>query len=178
MFLGSSTTNQITKTTVESPLGPLTAAFQGEDLIGLWFEGQKYYPSKAKDWLPSRGGARDSQLRQWLAAYFAGEKPEPFPGLRPPGTFFQMAVWAELERIAYGQTITYGQIAGILAQKLSFNPRSAQAVGGAVAHNPISILIPCHRVIGNRGSLTGYAGGLDRKKILLSLEGFTDFLPT
>ena len=107
---------------------------------------------------------------RWLDAYFSGREPDFLPPLHPHGTAFQRAVWDILRSIPYGQTMTYGEIARRLAAQQGLSHMSAQAVGGAVGHNPVSILIPCHRVVGADGSLTGYAGGVDKKRFLLELE--------
>ena len=139
-------------------------------LTGLWFEGQKYYayrldPAHEEKQLPIF-----QQAQRWLDQYFSGREPESLPPLHPVGSPFQLAVWAILQQIPYGQTTTYGEIARALAKQRGAAHMSAQAVGGAVGHNPISILIPCHRVVGTNGSLTGYAGGIERKRQLLMLE--------
>lgn len=155
------------KTNYDSPLGQLTLASDGEAIIGLWIEGQKYFAAgiptnlPVSDDLPVFWKARD-----WLDRYFSGERP--LPGelpLAPQGSAFRQSVWRILCEIPYGQTVTYGEIAK------SLGVRSAQAVGGAVGHNPISIIIPCHRVLGSDGSLTGYAGGAQKKIWLLAHEG-------
>jgi len=143
-------------------VGQLTLAGEGETLTGLWLEGQKYFGSKAH---PVREGEAPvfEAARQWLDRYFAGEDPGSTPPLAPEGTPFQRRVWELLRTIPQGQTATYGQ----LAQRLGSSPR---AVGSAVGHNPISILVPCHRVLGSDGGLTGYAGGVERKLWLLRHE--------
>jgi methylated-DNA-[protein]-cysteine S-methyltransferase len=138
-----------------------------DSLAGLWFYGQKYFP-RPETWPETDNGKMADKVKEWLDSYFDGRKPKVSLKLKPQGTAFQEEVWAELTKIPYGQTRTYGQIAQNLVRNKS---AGARAVGGAVGHNPISILIPCHRVVGADGSLTGYAGGLDRKKALLSLEG-------
>ncbi|MBA1262750.1 methylated-DNA--[protein]-cysteine S-methyltransferase [Stutzerimonas stutzeri] len=156
-----------------SPLGNLHLASDGEHLLGLWLEGQKYFGGGvsgelvAKDDLPLF-----NQVRQWLDRYFAGEQPAiaQLP-LAPSGSSFRKAVWALLCEIPYGATTTYGELARSLANRTNLPSMSSQAVGGAVGHNPISIIIPCHRVVGHNGSLTGYAGGLDKKVHLLEHEG-------
>lgn len=154
-----------------SPLGPVTVSACDGAVSGLWFDGQKY----DRRTLPA--GARQGRLEvhsacfRWLDEYFAGKRPDFLPPLEPEGTAFQKAVWAILLRIPYGETMTYGEIAAELAAERGLPRMSAQAVGGAVGHNPISILIPCHRVVGTGGSLTGYAGGLSKKQALLRLEG-------
>lgn len=156
-----------------SPIGPIMMASDGKDLVGLWMEGQKYFCSTVKEEmiprgdLPVFGAAKD-----WLDRYFAGEKPEISElSLAPAGSAFRQEVWKLLCDIPYGEVTTYGEIGRKLAVKLHRPTMSGQAVGGAVGHNPISIIIPCHRVIGADGSLTGYAGGLDKKIKLLQLEG-------
>lgn len=160
-------------THLESPLGPLTLASDGVNLVGLWFDGQKYFggnileaPSESPD-LPVF-----STVGRWLSGYFAGERPSvaDLP-LAPAGGAFYRMVWELLCEIPYGTVTTYGAIAEAVAARLGRGHMSAQAVGGAVGHNPISIVIPCHRVVGAKGSLTGYAGGIDKKRKLLELEG-------
>ncbi len=147
-----------------SPLGEITLASDGEALTGLWFVGQKYYASALTGENERRELPVFSETRRWLDMYFAGDKPDFTPKLDPKGSEFRRKVWDALLEIPYGETVTYGK----LAKKLGC--RSARAVGGAVGHNPISVIIPCHRVLGSDGSLTGYAGGTDRKRGLLSIE--------
>lgn len=155
-----------------TPLGPILLSSDGTSLTGLWLEGQKYYPEE----LSQTGTfAPDcpvfSQVSDWLAAYFAGKRPDPDEvPLSPAGTAFQRQVWTLLREIPYGKTVTYGGLARKMAARLGRESMSAQAVGNAVGRNPISILIPCHRVLGADGSLTGYAGGLERKGWLLAHE--------
>ena len=155
----------------ESPLGGILLAADETGLTGLWFDGEKYYA----DNLAAEHEARDTQAlgaaKRWLDVYFAGKEPDFLPPLRPAGSPFRQSVWEILLRIPYGKTVTYGEIARRLAEKSGRARVSAQAVGGAVGHNEISILIPCHRVVGTGGSLTGYAGGIDKKIHLLELEG-------
>lgn len=154
-------------------LGPLTLASDGENLVGLWLPGQKYFGAT----LEGKVAEDDSlpvfaQVKEWLDRYFAGEQPSIFAlPLAPIGTDFRHRVWRKLITIPYGQTRTYGQLAEELAAEDGTEKLSAQAVGGAVGHNPISIIIPCHRVVGAGGSLTGYAGGVDKKVFLLEHEG-------
>lgn len=152
-----------------SPLGEILLASDGEAITGLWFLGAKYFARG----LDSAARERDLPVFQsakaWLDAYFAGREPGALPPLRPAGTDFQRQVWDLLLQIPYGATTTYGALARRLAE--GRGRVSAQAVGGAVGHNPISLLIPCHRVVGAGGSLTGYAGGVDKKLALLRLEG-------
>lgn len=157
--------------TLSTPLGPVTAAANDDGLTGLWFVGQKYYPADTGTWAEDPNHPAFHALRDWLEAYFAGRDPGPLPPLAPRGTTFQLAVWERLLAIPRGQVTTYGRIARRLAADLGRPSMSAQAVGGAVGHNPVSILIPCHRVVGGDGRLTGYAGGLDKKEALLRLEG-------
>ena len=151
-----------------SPLGGITLTSDGMALTGLYFDGERDFPDlsavRNKD-LPVFG-----EVLRWLDLYFAGKKPDFMPPLAPIGTPFQQAVWEILKTISYGETTSYGAIAKQL-EKNTGRRTAAQAVGGAVGRNPISILIPCHRVIGANGSLTGYAGGLDKKEYLLGLEG-------
>ena len=152
-----------------SPLGEILLVSDGEALCGLYFEGQKYYPAlvEAKE-EPSLPVFRSA--RAWLERYFAGEAPEEKVPLRAAGTDFQRAVWALLSEIPYGATVTYGELADTLSAQRG-RPCSARAVGAAVGRNPISVIVPCHRVLGAGGALTGYAGGLARKSALLRLEG-------
>lgn len=160
-------------TTYQSPIGTLTLASDGKNLTGLWMKGQKYHGAT----LPKTTTVKDdlpvfNEGKRWLASYFKGEKPPltQLP-LAPEGSEFRKAVWQILLAIPYGQLTTYGDIAKELARQKGKKSMSSQAVGGAVGHNPISIIIPCHRVVGAGGSLTGYAGGLNTKITLLSLEG-------
>ena len=148
-----------------SPLGPILLAADETGLTGLWFEGQKYFPSFLGVDYQEKETPVLTETARWLDVYFSGKDPGFLPPLHPQGSPFRQTVWDILLTIPRGQTMTYGEIARRLGV------RSAQAVGGAVGHNPISILIPCHRVVGSDGSLTGYAGGLDRKTRLLQLEG-------
>lgn len=148
-----------------SPLGPILLAADETGLTGLWFEGQKYFPSFLGVDYQEKETPILTETARWLDVYFSGKDPDILPPLHPQGSPFRQTVWDILLTIPRGQTMTYGEIARRLGV------RSAQAVGGAVGHNPISILIPCHRVVGSDGSLTGYAGGFDRKTRLLQLEG-------
>ena len=155
----------------DAPYGRYVMAAEDGALTGLWLEGQKYFPSD----LPEPSGEETeifARTRRWLDAYFAGLQPElsTLP-LAPRGSAFAQSVWRLLLEIPYGQTVTYGQLAKRLAEQRGLSQLSAQAVGGAVGHNPISIIIPCHRVLGAKNQLTGYAGGLDVKTFLLKLEG-------
>ncbi len=153
-----------------SPLGDITLAADGSGIIGLWFEGQKYFERGIENEEREDGSspALDSAVK-WLDRYFAGEKPSPKElQLSPRGSVFQKVVWRVLCGIPWGKTITYGDIAGELSVGRKTSPR---AVGSAVGRNPISIIIPCHRVVGADGGLTGYAGGIERKSWLLEHEG-------
>jgi methylated-DNA-[protein]-cysteine S-methyltransferase len=158
---------------LDTPLGVMTAAAEDEAVTGLWFAGQKYYPDPA-GWILKPDYPVLDALRVWLAAYFAGARVQSDIPLSPRGTPFQKKVWELLPNIPYGEVSTYGGIAQELVRQCGLSFASARAVGGAVGHNPISILIPCHRVVGFGGNLTGYAGGLERKKALLRLEGKTE----
>lgn len=139
-------------------------------LTGLWFEGQKYFANTLPDERISQETTILAKAKQWLDVYFSGKEPQFMPPLHPAGSAFRQAVWQILLQIPYGQTITYGEIAGRMAGMQNILRMSAQAVGGAVGHNEVSIIIPCHRVVGTNGSLTGYAGGIDKKIELLKLE--------
>jgi len=156
-----------------SPIGPLLLASNGSDLVGLWMEGQKYFGRTVNEPLEPDAQRREfTHASTWLDAYFAGKNPalDDLP-LAPQGSAFQQAVWQQLLRIPYGETTTYGAIARQVAEQMNKTSMAGQAVGSAVGHNPISIIIPCHRVVGGSGSLTGYAGGIQKKIRLLTLEG-------
>lgn len=158
-------------TTCETPLGTATLASDGISLTGLWLEGQKHFGlSAGTEVQVSPTPAVFEQTKRWLDLYFSGKEPDFCPPLDPDGTDFQKTVWSVLRTIPYGDTLTYGEVSKLVAAKLGRSSMSAQAVGGAVGRNPISIIVPCHRVIGADGSLTGYAGGLWRKEKLLRLE--------
>ncbi len=153
-----------------SPVGVLTLASDGESLLGLWLEGQKYDAAGLEPDAEERPDLPVfRRAAAWLDAYFAKEPLPPPPPLAPRGSAFRRRVWQLLLEIPYGETTTYGALTEAL--KAAGVPASPQAVGGAVGHNPISILIPCHRVVGADGSLTGYAGGVEKKRFLLELEG-------
>lgn len=159
-----------------SPLGGITLASDEEGLTGLWFDGQKYFGSGIlkDDPMPEKAETKKppvlEQTVKWLDLYFSGQKPDFIPPLHLIGSEFRLAVWKILLEIPYGQTTTYKELAGRIAEQRGIKSMSAQAVGGAVGHNPISIIVPCHRVLGTDGSLTGYAGGIDKKISLLTLE--------
>lgn len=153
-----------------SPLGDILLAADETGLTGLWFDGAKYYANGLDPKHQETDTPVLAQTKEWLTFYFSGKEPPFCPPLHMTGTPFQLAVWELLRQIPYGKTVTYGEIARIIARQRGLAHMSAQAVGGAVGHNKISILIPCHRVLGTDGSLTGYAGGTDRKEQLLTLE--------
>ncbi|MBQ7372056.1 MAG: methylated-DNA--[Blautia sp.] len=157
----------------DSPVGRLLLSADGGAITGLWIEGQKYYADTLEP--DSQETPEDPVLKAacaWLDRYFAGEKPpaKELP-LAPKGSAFRQEVWKLLCEIPYGEVLTYGEISRRIARKNHRETMSAQAVGQTVGHNPISILIPCHRVVGSSGSLTGYAAGIEKKIQLLELEG-------
>ena len=154
----------------DSPLGGITLASDGEALTGLWFVGQKYFGAGLSDEHEQRQLPVFEQADRWLALYFSGQEPDFTPTLAMKTTPFRKSVWEILLTIPYGKTMTYKEIAGIIAEQKGLPHMSAQAVGGAVGHNAISLIIPCHRVVGTDGSLTGYAGGIAVKEKLLILE--------
>ena len=153
------------RTVYPSPLGPLTLASDGAALTGLWLAGQRYFGGGALQWEVKEDLAVFAEASLWLDSYFGGEQPDPeeLP-LSPSGTAFQQSVWQQLLQIPYGEIMTYGELAARIGCG------AARAVGGAVGRNPISIIIPCHRVLGADGSLTGYAGGTECKRWLLAHE--------
>ena len=153
-----------------SPLGEILLSADTACLTGLWFPGQKYFARTLGPDPVEREIPVFTQTKHWLDLYFSGRRPDFTPPMHLSGTDFQRDVWQLLAAIPYGEIRTYGQVAQALAEMRGLPHMSAQAVGGAVGRNPISILIPCHRVVGSRGSLTGYAGGLEKKAALLSLE--------
>ena len=153
-----------------SPLGKILLASDGHALTGLWFEGQKYFAAKLDPDHEEKKLPVFARTAEWLALYFDGEKPAFIPPLTLKGTPFQKEVWEILLEIPFGQTTTYAEIAAEIARRRGLASMSAQAVGSAVAHNPISLIIPCHRVVGSDGSLTGYAGGIEKKEWLLAME--------
>ena len=155
----------------DSPLGGILLAADEIGLRGLWFDGQKYFARGLPEKCVEGDTPALSEAKRWLDIYFTGKEPDFLPQLHPVGSPFRQSVWEILLRIPYGKTVTYGEIARRLAEESGRARVSAQAVGGAVGHNEISILIPCHRVVGTGGSLTGYAGGIDKKVRLLELEG-------
>ena len=154
----------------DSPMGGILLAADEIGLTGVWFDGQKYFARGLPKERTERNTPVLSAAKRWLDVYFTGREPDFMPPLNPIGSEFQRAVWELLLQIPYGQTTTYGALAQELAKRQELAHMSAQAVGGAVGRNKISILIPCHRVVGTGGRLTGYAGGVDRKAGLLELE--------
>lgn len=154
----------------QSPIGGILLAADEIGLTGLWFDGEKYYA----DHLDSEHEEKETPIlertKEWLTVYFSGNEPSFLPPIHMIGTPFQLSVWKILQKIPYGKTVTYGEIAKEIAEQKGLSRMSAQAVGGAVGHNEISIIVPCHRVVGTNGSLTGYAGGIDKKVKLLTLE--------
>lgn len=163
----------IYKMSYDAPVGKLLLAEKDGALVGLWMEGQKYFLGSVKeDMEENKESTVLKQTVAWLERYFRGEKPQikELP-LAPVGSAFRKEIWEMLCEIPYGETTTYGELAKKIAKKRGIEKMSAQAVGGAVGHNPISIVIPCHRVVGSDGGLTGYAGGIEKKRMLLELEG-------
>ena len=153
-----------------SPFGGILLAADETGLTGLWFDGAKYYAAHLDPEQEERETPILARTKEWLNIYFSGKEPDFLPPLHMTGTPFQLAVWENLQKIPYGKTVTYGAIAERIAAQRGLSHMSAQAVGGAVGHNKISVIIPCHRVVGTNGSLTGYAGGIDKKAALLRLE--------
>ena len=179
---------EVHKAFYESPLGLLVMVSDGESLVRLDFvrDAEKVESDLVADVVfcgscaTEVGNEADdvnyandvvlAKTKRWLDGYFAGRRPDFAPPLKPQGTPFQELVWQLLLGIPYGATTTYGELAQAVARRLGKERMSAQAVGQAVGHNPIAVIIPCHRVVGSKGQLTGYAGGLERKKALLELE--------
>lgn len=157
--------------TYESPLGGILLAADDIGLIGLWFDGEKYYAKGLSSEHEEKNTSALQLTKDWLDIYFSGREPDFMPPLHMTGSPFRLKVWKLLQQIPYGTTVTYGKLAEAIAKEKGIAHMSAQAVGGAVGHNEISIIVPCHRVVGTNGSLTGYAGGVDKKKRLLTLEG-------
>lgn len=161
----------INVTHYQSPIGDILLASKQNKLIGAWIKRQKYYLDNIDEEIIEKDNEILTKAKKWLDKYFYGEKPPISElDLAPEGTEFRLDVWKILLEIPYGKTITYKDIADKIALKRGISKMSAQAVGGAVGHNPIAIIIPCHRVVGSDGSLTGYAAGLDKKIFLLEHE--------
>ncbi len=154
-----------------SPIGEILIACDDIGLTGLWFDGEKYYANNLNSDHKEMEHSTFEKVKLWLDVYFSGKEPDFTPPIHMIGSDFRIDVWKILCQIPYGKTMTYGKIADIIAKQRGLSQMSAQAIGGAVGHNEISIIIPCHRVVGTNGSLTGYAGGIDKKIKLLSLEG-------
>ncbi|HZT63655.1 MAG TPA: methylated-DNA--[protein]-cysteine S-methyltransferase [Burkholderiales bacterium] len=149
----------------ESPHGRMLLVASGEGLSGVYFDGQKYLPAVDPEWLRDPRHAPLRQAKQELSEYFGGERRRFETALAPEGTPFQRSVWKAISTVGFGETIAYGELA-----RRAGVPGSARAAGAATGRNPIGIIVPCHRIVGSNGSLTGYAGGLDRKRALLALE--------
>ncbi len=158
----------------DSPQGQMLLVAGDEGLSGVYFDGQKYHPRVASQWRRDAGHAPLRQARRELAEYFGGERKRFDTPLAAEGTVFQRSVWKAIASVGFGETITYGELA-----RRAGCPGSARAAGAATGRNPIGIIVPCHRILGSNGSLTGYAGGLDRKRALLALEsGIPELLST
>lgn len=159
----------------KSPVGILTVACSDDAVVGLWITGQKYFGgSLQEEMIPTKQHPILQQAISWLDRYFAGKRPSPSElPLAPMGGAFRQSVWKLLCEIPYGEVTTYKAIAEKIANERGLQTMSAQAIGGAVGHNPISIIIPCHRVVGTNGSLTGYAAGIEVKRMLLTMENLT-----
>jgi methylated-DNA-[protein]-cysteine S-methyltransferase len=149
----------------ESPQGTVILTATAKGLAGVYFKGQKHFP-KQRDWQRDPRNALLNQAKRELAEYFAGKRRHFSVALDPHGTSFQRSVWKQIAKVGFGKTLTYGELA-----KRAGHPGSARAAGAATGRNPISIIVPCHRIMGSNGALTGYAGGLHRKRALLALEG-------
>ncbi len=158
-------------TTYQTPMGEMLLAADETGLTGLWFDEGRYFAEGLNEEHEEKELPVFALARRWLDIYFDGREPDFMPPLHMIGSPFRLSVWKHLLEIPYGKTATYGELAKIMAEERGLARMSAQAVGGAVGHNPISIIVPCHRVIGANGSLTGYGGGLDKKERLLALEG-------
>ncbi|AMD89141.1 methylated-DNA--[protein]-cysteine S-methyltransferase [uncultured Desulfovibrio sp.] len=155
----------------QSSVGDVLLAADETGLTGLWFEGEKFYALSLDPEHEERETPIFAITRRWLDIYFSGHEPDFMPPVHMIGSEFRRCVWELLLQIPYGTTVTYGDLARQVARRRGLRRMSAQAVGGAVGHNEISIIVPCHRVVGTNGSLTGYAGGVDKKRRLLELEG-------
>lgn len=155
----------------QSPVGEILLAADEIGLTGLWFDGEKFYADSLDPEHEEKELPVFEAVRKWLDIYFSGKEPDFMPPVHMIGSPFRLSVWELLWQIPYGETVTYGELAKRVAEQRGLSRMSAQAVGGAVGHNEISIIVPCHRVVGSDGSLTGYAGGVDKKERLLTLEG-------
>lgn len=158
-------------------MGEILLAADEIGLTGLWFKGAKFYADGLAPEHMEEKHSKEKEVpifeavEKWLDIYFSGKEPDFMPPVHMTGSPFRLSVWKLLQQIPYGETVTYGELAKMIAEQRGLSGMSAQAVGGAVGHNRISIIVPCHRVIGSDGSLTGYAGGVDKKRRLLALEG-------
>jgi methylated-DNA-[protein]-cysteine S-methyltransferase len=161
---------------IKSPVGILTVSSDGQNISGLWIAGQKYFAKTLGKDVLEQDLPVFKNVQKWLEIYFSGNEPDFMPPLMPKGSPFQKSVWNSLCKIPYGKTTTYGEIAKQFELENQGKHTSARAVGNAIGHNPVSILIPCHRVTGKTGHLTGYAGGIDKKITLLQLEGINELL--
>jgi methylated-DNA-[protein]-cysteine S-methyltransferase len=156
----------------DSPHGRMLLVADGEGLSGVYFDRQKYRPSVDAEWRRDAGNAPLRRAKRELAEYFGGERKRFDIPLAPEGTPFQRSVWKAISTVGFGETISYGELA-----RRAGHPGSARAAGAATGRNPIGIIVPCHRIVGSNGDLTGYAGGLSRKRALLALEsGAADLL--
>lgn len=153
-----------------SPLGSITIASDEASVTGIWFDNSRFFSETLSKKYLNQATAAAEQAVHWLDIYFNNKIPDFTPPLLLKGTDFRMTVWKMLLDIPYGETVSYGDIAKAIAKRRGIEKMSAQAVGNAVGHNPISIIVPCHRVVGSKGSLTGYGGGIKRKKALLDIE--------
>ncbi len=165
-------------TTYSSPLGEILLAGDEIGLTGLWFQGERFHAHSLNSERQEKEISLFQMAKHWLDIYFKGQEPDFMLPIHMIGTPFRLSVWKILQKIPYGTTTTYGKIAQEIAQERGILHMSAQAIGGAVGHNNISIIIPCHRVIGANGNLTGYGGGIDKKKKLLKLEGYSFHSPS
>lgn len=156
--------------TYYSKLGEMLLAADESGVTGVWFKGQKYYGAGLTEKAVHKQTDDIRCAAEWLDVYFSGQKPDFMPRLHLKGTRFRQDVWQKLLEIPYGKTVTYGALASWIALERNMKNMSARAVGGAVGHNPVSIIVPCHRVLGCSGRITGYAGGMERKKALLQIE--------
>ena len=154
----------------QSPLDKIVIASDGTAITGLWFVGQRHFDIEVEGCITDKDLPIFDEVSRWLDIYFTGNNPGEIPAVRMNGTPFQLEVWQILQAVPYGKLITYREIAELIAKKRGITKMSARAVGNAVGRNPVSILVPCHRVVGSSGKMTGYAGGIERKVKLLKLE--------
>lgn len=154
----------------QSPLGEIVIASDDTAITGLWLVGQRHFDIEVEGCITDKDLPIFDEVSRWLDIYFTGNNPGEIPAVRMNGTPFQLEVWQILQAVPYGKLITYREIAELIAKKRGITKMSARAVGNAVGRNPVSILVPCHRVVGSSGKMTGYAGGIERKVKLLKLE--------